>query len=504
MFSRNFKKAIYKSAVSFIALSLFSIWNISLADVSRVKEAGLSLSYSSNVDLNPEESAETALTIATRYFESLRINEARYNALLSANISFESDLIGPDSLNINQTIRGFGTATIIPDFLSVEANISSTRELRDQNAAVSANESSGRDNFRTVNSFEISPDFERLVSLGPYAFVSANYSERRNLLGGSDENDSDETNNNDDNSNSRAGSVSINSGRHFSRLNFSQVFSYNITTRNQNQETGDLTQETTVIKSFISNYGYRVSPILDLNWSVGLESNQSSDGNLFDTEGLTWDIGFTYRPLQEMTISFTRGNRFGGTTYNGSIFYRLSSYITLQGSVSDTLDTVVRTFNEGLVGVDPFTGELIDIQSGLPLDFNDPNFGIQDEISRNRTISGTVSMFYRRNNLSLSTSIQRRKFEFQSNSSTRNLNVNYSRTVNNRTDFSAFSSYRVNKTDSPTIPQSTTLSGGLNYSYQRNSKFSVRLSASHSRRLSPLEEEKFKENAFSISLILNL
>jgi hypothetical protein len=92
----------------------------------------------------------------------------------------------------------------------------------------------------------------------------------------------------------------------------------------------------------------------------------------YETSGLIWDAGVTWRPSRRTALEAHAGWRYGGTTYYGSFGWKPSRRATLNLSVYDSISGYGGTVNKALAALpsdflvqrDPVSGDITGCTSG--------------------------------------------------------------------------------------------------------------------------------------------
>jgi len=68
----------------------------------------------------------------------------------------------------------------------------------------------------------------------------------------------------------------------------------------------------------------------------------------YETDGLIWDVGATWRPNRRITIQARGGERNGGRAITGSIDYQIRRHVALRVGVYDAIESFSRALTRGL------------------------------------------------------------------------------------------------------------------------------------------------------------
>ncbi|PZO91912.1 MAG: hypothetical protein DI623_01585 [Sphingomonas sanxanigenens] len=71
----------------------------------------------------------------------------------------------------------------------------------------------------------------------------------------------------------------------------------------------------------------------------------------YETDGLIWDAGLSWRPSQRTMAEFRVGRRYGSTIYTGSLTHEVKPGVAVQVTAYDGLQSFGRQLTDGLVGL---------------------------------------------------------------------------------------------------------------------------------------------------------
>jgi|GEM_PF-1787365 len=335
----------------------------SLVDrIDFIPSIGFGVTFTDNVDF--DQDAESDLFVFVRPGAQLRVLGRRIN--LAIDYAFEAgystnengfDIRQVGSSNLNSA----NTFELVEDILFFDFNAALSRQIIDNREATSARDDA--DNNRTlVQRYLASP---YLV----YRFDSFAQNVTRLTAGfvrsGQTQDDDDD----DNNSVTLEARTDFVSGSAFTNFLWEFLTLYRVTDVGDDDEITEFTTffgtETPIVRQFsvLANIGYD-----DVDRNRGRE-----------LDGVRWDLGFTTRPSQNFTLTFTGGQRYGEANYFGALRYEITPGSILTADYRRTFDTEETVFLEDLsfLGVDP-QGQLIDLRTGEPTDVDTESFGITD------------------------------------------------------------------------------------------------------------------------------
>ena len=140
----------------------------------------------------------------------------------------------------------------------------------------------------------------------------------------------------------------------------------------------------------------------------------------YDQDGIIWDAGVMWRPSRRTSLEARVGQRYGSTTYAGSLGYQPNENTSLNVSVYDTVTGFGSLLNENLASLgtsfssnrNPLSGELNGCAFGQTssLCFNDALQSVASSNFRARGVNGQLAYNYGGWNTSVAVGYSRRSY----------------------------------------------------------------------------------------------
>lgn len=338
---------------------------------------GLSETFSDNVDLDPKGEEDPAILSDINAGIILRRRTARVTSNWDGNFTLRHQTAGDDKgFRLIPRIAGSSKIEAIDKLLFVDFSSSVRQELLNKRESDS----------------ESNQDIVVTSSLSPYLvhrFGSFASSELRYLV-------SRVTS--DDTSTTHTASYNLNSGPDFSRLRWSVAAS---ASESDSSDDGDISR-----RNVFLNGEYAIVRGYSLIGGIGYESfeEDGADAESTDFTGMTWRAGARWRPNRRLNWEITFGHQDNGDSVATNLAYDLGARTKLTLSYNEALLTGDERLilDLSLIGVDPNTGGLIDLRTGLPFDPNNAPTSLEDEITRNKTFRAALTATRGRNTFNIS------------------------------------------------------------------------------------------------------
>ncbi len=452
------------------------------------------IAFSDNGELE-SDNREPTLTLRTGAGVSATYRATRLNAALSANVPLDfrvlGDLENSDDVELGQNVAFGGAVIPWPERFTIGFDVTSRRELPDDEDRISFDPISDNRNRSTVTNLSVDPGLT--LPIGRYAFLTAATGFRVSLTGRDNSNDTD----------NQTYLARLSSGLGFSRLNWS--LSYNLS-QSSGGEGGDTDSE-----NYTFNTGYRINEHFRVNGSVGFRklTGRSPFSNDQD-DGLTWNIGVNYTLSDRVSFNVSYGDQFGTRTVNGSVQARVAENWFVTASASERLDLLERFVAFDRIFFDPQTETFFDGLTGLDVELSDFGFGIAEEVSVLRNYQLSLGGTYDRLGISVGFSAQRRQFEARDNELQANVNLDVSYELGTKWRVSTRLDYRFESGDTGAEESERTVGSSLRLSRElgANGRNLVFAYTRTQRRQddSPLgiEGREYTENSASVALTFSL
>ncbi len=448
----NNKKTIL--LLSTAVLSGFAL-NANAADWRLSPSITVTETYTDNVDLDATSQENGFVTqVAPRF--ALTGTGARLNALLDYTANyFYYPGDNTDEHDLRHKLQANLSSELISETFFIEGSANINQQFLDRRRAISAEQVSRTSNRRTVQTYQISPYL--VHRFGSWASAELRY-DLRHVRSAADASQTT-ANTVFGNSLSHMGSLSVRSGRQFSKLNWTLTAQYS----EEERENASKYNTTTTRADF----SYQLSHMFSLLGSAGYQKRDAV-GSFANFNGFIWDAGFRLVPGPRTSLSFRYGNQYDGETFSLDALYKITAKDTISLTYTDRIRTFQSFAFDGAGG-----GNL---NSSLNSDF------ISGDITRRKqwrlSISGTrgrttysSSAFYSQyqsDNLAL----DEKRY---------GASVSINRNLNSRLSIDGRFSYNVSKFQSDNIiDKFWSASSNLNYQISRSLLGS--LSYSHSNR----------------------
>jgi uncharacterized protein (PEP-CTERM system associated) len=439
--------------------------------------------FSDNIDQSPSGERDAGLISRAGPSISIRGNTARVTAGFNGNLSGVHQFGGNDEgFSVDPRISGTSRTEVVPDLLFFDLRAAVSRQLLNSRETTSGSgaSTSNRDFVATLTA---SPYL--VHRLGDFANVEWRYSFSPVVV------------DRDGNSDvySHEGRLTVDSGRDFSALGWTWT---NRVGQQVRSEDDDITTANTDL-----GLRYALWRGFSLLGGIGYEyrdGDQDSDNNF---DGLTWRGGFAWQPSPDLSLQATYGRRDDDENLDASLSYRLGARTTLRGSYSEALQTSQQRAisNLGRLILDPDTGELIDEDTGLPFDGDDP-FTFEDETTRTRTFRFGADHRSGRNTFRLSGLAGTNDGGSEGDEDFYQGRVTWGRTLTSELSLTSSAGYQRSEFQGENRADDTySLSLGLGYRLSSNARASM--SYSFQSRDSTEDDESFYENAVTLGISLS-
>lgn len=371
--------------------------------------AGISESYTDNV-LIVSEGAEADLLTQTEVGANFVADGSRINLNLNVN-AVHDYYLDTDGLNgIRPNALGSGDVELWKDHFFLNGSIGLSETSTQREGAESAVERSLPTNRTRVLLYDISP---RLVGrVGRMLEATLQYTHYESIFSKPSSGVSDpfpvtppgllaprRLGNQNRDQKSDDISLSLDTGRYFSRLN-SQLSVEKSTTKSsgrfkQTDDRADLLNEYQINRqvALIARVGYE-----DANSANG---DAAADSDLSNT-GATGALGFHLKPGPRLDFRAEYGRKYGEPNLLAELSYKISAFYILNASfeqsVTNQNETRLRQLNRLIVGPD---GRLVDPFSGAVRDPASSNFDLNDGAFREDLFQLGLTGAFGRNTINL-------------------------------------------------------------------------------------------------------
>jgi len=445
--------------------------------------------YTDNVFVNPNtttsvqpaKEADFVTTVSPSL--GVRATGGRIRANLDYRPSYVRPYENSDRSDFRQNLLGFGTAEIYEDIFFVDARASMFQATVSSAAPISSSVANVSSNRGDVQTFSISPTFRH--HFGPY--VETLTRATLDTVQSSGTNTSDTA--------SQQVSFTASSGSYFSVLQWMLLLDEKTTERGSGRPDSTQTR-------LNSDYIYVLSRQWSALWSLGWEKIEDATLDP-EPQGLTWSVGFVYRPTPRTELRATYGDRYDRENKNLSFSHRFPGNTTIGIDYAESIQFQQQLIGQDLsfLGVDN-NGILIDTRTGLPFVFDTDSFGFRDTSFFQRRLSALLTANRGRNTFVLRLSNEERENENSALDETvRGVTGQWTHRVNPLVEANFSLSYR--QTDYGAGGRTDDYISGLaRVNYRLSSSAEASVSYMHSQRESSggTAAADFEENLVTLSL----
>lgn len=451
------------------------------ADIQITKSAETSLTYTDNIDLDPDDEADQAIIWTNTGATTVRATGARVQAALDAALSLDTSVEDDGtSVDLRPNLHGIGTVELLEDHFFVDGEALALLSLENPFGAVSASPASGRDDRTTVYSVGVSPYW--VQNFGSWAQSELRYRHNRIYYGDEDLGDTV----------TNAASLHTQTGRRFTRFLIGNDLEYEKI--DSEEEDGDAERKTALLDG-----QYVLTREFIPVGTIGYEDIQAEDLR-DDPKGLVWNVGFIARPGPRSEFEFRYGERYDETNILASARYLISPRLTFQAGYTKILDlSGGEVLRQTDVIVDE-QGRLVDARTGLPIRDVQDLFGVEDESFLADRFDASLAGSYGRNNFLLLASYEMRDFEFQPDEKLLTTSGRWDRALTPDTRIGFSAGYRTAKEDDPGTEDTDTVLGRIQVTHDLAENFQALAAYSYSRRFADDESDEYTENAVTVGL----
>lgn len=380
------KPHILIAKAGLVALSCF-VLSLDVVAGEWIVKSGLNVGevYTDNVDLDESDKDSELMTVVT---PKIDITGKGRRGNVKALATFEMNSAGGDADFFSPRIQADADAELWEDLLFIEGDIYANQSLIDPFSKAGNSSLNSNDNVTTTYDYSISPYI--LKHFGRTADLTVRYTY------------DDQINTGDELSDSTKQSVlgTLASGDNFSRIDWTLTTEYQETSFDGGGfmgQDGENEQFTTSIK-----LGYQLFRRLNVNGTIGQESNSFSTADGDDPDDQFWDVGIRWEPTPRTSIDAGYGKHFYSTTPRFKFSHRMRK-LTFESSYTRSLtDTRSERRNTNPFGfTEAQLQQLEDVVPGFNQFLSD-NFTFQDQgIFVNERFDNSLSLKGKRTTASL-------------------------------------------------------------------------------------------------------
>ena len=449
------------------------------AEVTVSNSASTSVTYTDNIDLDPDDEAEEAIIWTNTGATSIRATGARANVALDAGLSLDTVFEDDTDVELRPDVRALGNLELLQERFFVDARASASVQLESPFSAISSSPGSGRDDSTNVYTVGVSPYL--VQRFGNWANSVLRYRHDRVYV---EEDDIDNTITN-------SVSLRTETGSRFSRLLLTNDLEYEDVNADDDD---DLTRATALLSG-----QYLVIREFSLLGTVGYEKIESDDLRE-DIDGVVWNAGFLAQPGPRSEFRFTYGRRYDQTDIAASALYLITPRLTFRANYAESLiigATTVGASDFGFI-VDE-NGVLIDPRTGLPANLSE-DLGISDDTYLAERVQASLSGVYGRSDWVLLATHENRNFDFQADETLVTTSAQWNYALTQDTRFGTYLAYRFAEFDAPGSNDTDTVLARIQLSHDLADNIATYAAYSRSERWADNDSSEYTENAVTLGL----
>jgi uncharacterized protein (PEP-CTERM system associated) len=336
--------------------------------------------YSSNIDLDPDETKEAGWITRVTPGGRLRRNTSRSTLAVDGGLTFREQTAGQDQgFNTDVGLSALLNAEPVPDTFVLDAGASVSQQT------FNTRQSSSSANQETLQVYRVSPALR--WSAGPLGLGELRYIGSQVIASGGDV--SDQTGN--------GVLLTLSSGDRSGRLRSTLSGRSSLDVR---QGESDIIRNDA---EFANEYAVTraVHPVV----AVGYQTFDDHDSVNFQSP--TWRAGLHFKPNRRLDLLADYGLRDDRYSPAFLLRYEVTPRTHIFSAYKETLGSAQERLagNIGFIGIDPQTGAFIDQRSGTPFDPRGDPFDISNQTSRVKLFTAAISHDWRRTTVSLAASI---------------------------------------------------------------------------------------------------
>jgi uncharacterized protein (PEP-CTERM system associated) len=463
----------------------------SAANIRVEKNAGFDVTLTDNLDLEPDDRADSALILSPFVGANVRGDGDRVNFAFNYRLTMDTILSENNEVNIRNDFVGFGRSELIDDMLFVDVTGLASQPLIDAGGRTSTSPSVGRSSRTQVVAGSFSPYL--LNNFGNVAESELRYRYSYTFVGRDQIGDST----------TNFGLARLSTGRIFTAVKLDAIAEAEVT--DAEDETGDIDRTT-----FRLNGQYPIMRQLSLLGSVGYETIDTNSLN-DDPDGALWYVGFFTRPGPRTELRVTYGERYEEPDINGALTYRITPRLTFQASYTHVLETTQQQLSSFQLALDE-QNQLVDPITNLPVDITDPGFGLRTEAYTANRFQSSLVGNYERNTITLAGSHEEREYDIRPNERYISARLGWTRRLSPYTNLFAGVGWRRTEIDGDTTtpstgtvfgttaPESDTYSGRIALMQTLAKDVFGNVSFGHTTRVADQESDEYSENSLTFGV----
>ena len=455
------------------------------------------ITYTDNVDLEPDDRKQDALITEVGPGLSFEADTARLQAAAEGSIVYQRTSLNREEDDIRAELAGTATAEWVENLFWTDAAASVSQQTVDNSRATSASVSNDA-STRTTQTYRLSPYLTNRI--GRYAFTELRYTGTATLI---EDDDTQATRlrpgNDASNSLEHEVSVTARSGPRFDRYSWTATaLASELRFEDGGGGAGAGNDADQSRREAILRNRYAITRSFALIGDIGYQELDSGD-RADSFEAPVYAAGFQWTPSPDTDVLVTYGQRNDNLTLELDARHDVSARTSLTASYQQEVATGQQRLGNRLA------------QPGQPLPQSPPrsgNFSISDQTTLTETAEVGAQTRIDRNTFGLTgtyRTVQEDVVDGETNEESIGGRLTFSRPLSRTVTFSSFAGYEyVEFDDLAGVAGGGTVNddnyrGGLDISYTGFQDITLSAGYSYSRRESSAPNDDYVENAFTIS-----
>ena len=455
------------------------------------------ITYTDNVDLEPDDRKQDALITEAGPGLSFEANTARLQAAAEGSIVYQRTSLNREEDDIRAELAGTATAEWVENLFWTDAAASVSQQTVDNSRATSASVSNDA-STRMTQTYRLSPYLTNRI--GRYAFTELRYTGTATLIEEDDDTPATRLRPGNDASNSLEHELSVTarSGPRFDRYSWTATaLASELTFEDGGGSAGVGNNADQSRREAILRNRYAISPSFALIGDIGYQELDSADGaDSFDAP--LYAACFQWTPSPNTDVLATYGQRNDNLTLELDARHDVSARTSLTASYQQEVAT----------GQQRLGNRLARPGQPLPTPPQGGDFSISDQTTLTETAEIGAQTRIDRNSFGLTgtyRTVQEDVVDGETNEEGIGGRLTFSRPLSRTVTFSSFAGYEyVEFDDLAGVAGGGTVAddnyrGGLDLSYTGFQNITLSAGYTYSRRDSSAPNDDYVENAFTIS-----
>jgi uncharacterized protein (PEP-CTERM system associated) len=442
------------------------------------QSASARITFTDNVDLDPDDQAEEALVPSLTYTIAGTGQGGRVLFWTDSRITAQSST-EDNKIQIDQSIDALGRVEVVNDRLFLDASITSFQELLDSGSSVSSNPNSGRNQQSSVTSLSVSPIYQH--RFGTWSDAQFSYQHSEIIASGSRD---------DARSDSVRLTAAAGSRFTFWKPSFTAGYLNYVEDLARPSNSKDDVEQVSVQ---LDN-AFQMTRNFALLGTVGYDDVDAPSSSK-DLSGPFWSVGASGTPGPRSQYTFQIGQRFGEVALTGNANYLVTPNLVLRLNATHDVGTALQRGSTQVqrLTVQTLSGGLA-TNNGLPAGFLRGN-NLDDGLSTRQSIGFGLVGTYGRNSITFGSGFDITEFD-DGTDRTSTTRLGWTRQLSRLTSLSLGGFYRY--VDQRTRASTNAVGARADLSYSLGPTTSVFTGISRTDRFSSDPNEEFTENALTI------